>query len=102
MLEDAGGSRKEPSPPNGAPAGEGAGSPAQWTRVTECRARPGLLEWAPVAGNDCFLPLCCVPGRPRNRLMSAGPARPLMRRKWAGALGTDEPGRRAPRRHSQG
>nr|CAI9712694.1 unnamed protein product [Rangifer tarandus platyrhynchus] len=30
------------------------------------------------------------------------PARPLMGRKWAGALGTDEPARHALRRHSQG
>lgn len=31
----------------------------------------------------------------------SGPARPLMGRKWAGALGTDEQGRCALRRHSQ-
>lgn len=40
--------------------------------------------------------------QPRNRLMSAGQPALLMGRKWAGALGTDEPARRALRRHSQG
>lgn len=72
---------------------------------SECRAAvplcPGLLHLAPTAGKERFLPLFWVPGRPRNRLMSAGPACPLMGRMWAGALGTDELGRRALGRHSQ-
>lgn len=45
---------------------------------SECRAAvplcPRLLRLAPTAGKERFLPLFWVPGRPRNRLMSAGPA----------------------------
>lgn len=91
-----------PSPGQSVPAGLGSGSLAivgLSHRAT--RHVPGPLV-SPAVGTDCFLPLFCVPGRPRNHLMSAEPARPLMGRKWAGASGTDEPGRRAPRRHSQG
>lgn len=59
-------------------------------------------QMAPTAGTDCFLPLFWVPGRPRNRLMSAELACSLMGRKWVGTPGTDEPGRRALRRQTQG
>lgn len=66
---------------------------------------PGMFPAPRVGphGWNTLLPSSVLGARPAQKPPDVSrPARPLMGRKWAGALGTDEPARRALRRHSQG
>ena len=66
---------------------------------------PGMFPapWVGPHGWNTLLPSSVLGARPAQKPPDVSrPARPLMGRKWAGALGTDEPARRTPRRHSQG
>lgn len=79
-----------------------AGGPASAEQGHEL---PGMFPapWVGPHGWNTLLPSSVLGARPAQKPPDVSrPARPLMGRKWAGALGTDEPARRAPRRHSQG
>ena len=79
---------------NGQPSLRGPGSRSR-------QAGPGLLGSAP-RGWDRSLPSSVLGAMQAQKPPDVSrPACPLMGRKWAGARGTDEPGRRAPRQRSQ-